>query len=420
MKKVLSILFLSLAAYTTNAQVKPETMAGLMKHRMYPAYEVEYNAILLAQDMYHRGSYDSLDALCAFWASHSRPNERLFSLAMLNSIRSNRFREFVSRSQYMMARNTSTISDSDVYRPSVLFMLSEYKKAARGSFSDEVYRLWQFNNYPLPKDVTDYYNFYEKYYAFLKEMAQSLEGKRSYSPVEAYLIRFYSLPDSITYSELDSTIYSGTVLQERYKAYSDYRKSITGLDIGLRGGIWVPQDRLALLGSHPYIGYQIGGKSKKLVWDLMLDFRFVRSPNEYQVFKNDTLRTTRAYSGINAGLEFSHLLARFGKQQIDFQWAVGYDGIQTLPTGANTNTGKQSLTHYVGSAYISPGLVWRVYTGQRFRAGLQRNTYLALVARYNIVDYKNPGGTDLHGNYTTVGIIWGTYRNSNRNFPVLD
>ena len=420
MKRVLSILFLSLAAYAGNAQVKPEAMAGLMKHRMYSSFEVEYNAILLAQDMYHRGSFDSLDALCAFWAAHTRPNERLFSLAMLNSIRANRFREFVSRSEYMMTRNTSQVSDSDVYRPSILFMLTEYQKATKGSFSDEVYRAWQYNNCPLPKDVTDYYNFYEQYYAFLIEMAQSLIGKRSYTALEEYLLNFYAYPETAKYSGLDSSVYNGTVLQERYKAYNQYRNSITGVGIGLRTGVWIPHDKLALLGNHPYLGYSVGGKSKKFAWDIVMDIRFLKSANEYQIVRDGALLNTNYFSAINVGLEFSHQLLRFGSQQFDFQWALGYEGIQAIENPNNGGNNTQTATKNISSLYFSPGFVWRVYTGQRFRADLQRYTYLALAARYHFVDFKNAGGTDLHGNYTTVGVIWGSYRNSNKKFPVLD
>jgi hypothetical protein len=420
MKKVLSILFFSLAAYATNAQVKPETMAELMKHRMYPCHEVEYNAILLAQNMYRHGNYDSLDALCAFWSSHCEPNERIFSLTILNSIRANRFREFVNSNQYLISRNTSSISVSDQYSTSILNMLVAYRSAAAGGFDDEAYRNWQEYNHPLPKDVTDYYNHYEQYYAFLKEMARSLMGKRTYAPIEDYLLRFYAAPDSVRYAELDSAIYNRTVLQERYAAYTRYRNSITGVGVGLRGGVWLPQSKLALLGNHPYLGYQIGGKTNKFAWDIAMDIRFGKSPNQYEVMKNDTIRYTNHFSGINVGIEFSHQLARFGRQQIDFQWAVGYEGFQTLPTGSNTSTGQQALVKYIGSAYFSPGFVWRVYTGQRFRADLQRYTYLAIAARYHIVDFNNTGGTDLHGNFSTVGIIWGSYRNNNKKFPVLE
>lgn len=406
---------------TTHAQVKPEAVERLMKHRMYTCFEVEYNAILLAQEHYEMGRFDTLDAIIDFWKSHCEMNERLFSIGILNSIRNNKLKEFISSREFLAPKMIAPKRvDSDLYRPQVLRMLTEYKQAVGGTFSDKTFHTWSRENYSLPKDVNDYYTFYEDYYDFLRFMARSMAGKRTYSPLESFLLRFYAAPDSVQYAEIDSAVYQGTVLHSEYQKYKKYDKEIHGASYGMQVGTWMPYSKLAHLGNHPYFAFNFGGKSYTTAWDCILGVRINKSPNSYTVFAEDSLFTTNKFTGWYGGLDLAHKLWQRKKHQFDFVWGIGYEAINTLSVDLDTTrTTDDPLTQSMGSAYLNVGLAYRLYVRNKIKDNRRKHSYLSLQGRYYMADFKNPGGTDLHGNYLTIGLVYGAYSHDYTKYPVL-
>ncbi len=279
------LLFVCLIVFSAvSAQVSDSAMKPLMQYRMYDCYEVEYNAIVLAPRLYNENAgSDSLSALVAYWKKHCTPNERLFSLALLTSIRDKTFKEHINENEFMLPRNMTTFDGDDIYHDNVLSYLSEYSKSCDGAFSDQHYKEWLDQNYPLPKDITEYYAFFKTYYSFLRQMARGMLGKRAYAPVEDFLLRFYAHPDSTHISGLDSAMYNGTVLSERYRMYKMNNERIHGLSSNLHVGMWVPNGPLATLGSHPYVTYAIGGRTEHFLMDWSIGFRPGSSPSTYQV-----------------------------------------------------------------------------------------------------------------------------------------
>lgn len=422
MKKYLPLIIAFLNYGTLFAQVNDTAIQQLMQQRMYDCYEVEYNSILVAPRLYNAGRVDTFDALVTFWKKHCPPSERLFSIDVLNNIRKNTFRESVNGSEFLSHRARPTVSDSDLYRPKILYYLEEYKAACRGAFSDNQYSIWLNQNYPLPRDYSEYYAFYKSYYAFLRQMARSLQGRRLYTPAEDFLLWFYAAPDSIRYSELDSAIYTGTVLNDKYKAYQKYHNQAHGISSAIQVGMWVPNGNLTVVGNHPFLAYSIGGRTEGMIIDLITGFRFGGMPNSLQVVKGDSLFTSDSYCSWYIGVDFAAKIFRTRKSELNVLWGVGYDELQTLsvtlesssPTGQN-----ETLTQSSKSAYANAGLAYRFYIRDVVKKNMHKRAYVALQAKYHYVNFRNPGGTDLAGNAITVGLSYGIFSHSYTKHPYL-
>jgi|GEM_PF-6049330 len=421
MKNIL-IAILSLWGGIAIAQetVSEDDIAALMKHRTFSCFEVEYNSMQVAEDLYEAGRYDSLNELVVFWQKHCEVNERLFSLIMLNSIRNGTFRERLSENKFLTSRTRTSLSVVDAYRAYILRMLSEYKDGCNGSLSGVPYSKWMNENYRLPKDAYDYFTLYENYYDFLRYMARTERAKKAHTPLEDYLLRFYAGPDSVGYAELDSALYAGTVLQKEYTAYKHYSKVIHGGSYGIQSGAWVPFDGLSQLGTHPYISFNIGGKSYTSAWDLVAGVRFMKAPQPFNVRVDDSLFSSTKFTGWFLGMDVSHTLLLHKRSQFDFLWGVGYESMQLLSVDLYPDEANNDLTtHNVGSFYANVGLGYRFYVRQTVKNNVRKHSYLALQGRYHMADFWNNGGTDLHGNYLTIGLIYGAYSHTFTKYPYL-
>ena len=421
MKYLILLLTGIAAACQACAQVPAASVAQLMKNRMYSCYEVEYNAVLIAPVLYNSNKTDTLDALITFWKYHCTPNERLFSLSTLNAIRNKTFKENVSQNDFLSPRMKPSFTDADIYRQSILPYLKEYKDACKGAFSDTQYKEWLQGNYALPKDYTDYYTFYKQYYAFLQGMAKSLIGKRAYTPVEDFLLRFYSQPDSTRLTGLDSAIYDGTVLKEQYQAFKKYRDQIHGVSTGIEAGTWMPQGPLAILGNHPYTSLRIGGRTEHLIVDYVIGLRYVNSPDNFKVKKDDSVYNSKDFLSWYMGLDFGLKLFRTRKSELDVLWGFGYEEIQVLfivPPG--DDNGDKTISKSVSALNLNAGLAYRFYVRNKMIRNKQRFNYFSLQAKYNYTNYNNEGGTNLLGGALSIGLVYGGFSHTYTKYPYMD
>lgn len=417
MKKSLLTLVVFFAAIVAVAQVPDTAMKHLMEYRVYDCYEVEYNAVLQSQRLYRQGKRDSLTALITFWKNHCTPNERIISLYLLNSIGNNTFKESIVENEFLSPRSKITFSDSDIYEQEIFYYLKEYKRAVAGAISDNQYSLWLENNYSLPKDYKEYYSFYKQYYSFLKEMAMSMLGKRVYSPAEEFLIKFYARPDSVAFAELDSVKYSSTLLGKKYLASKNYHNKMHGFSSNIQMGMWLPNGPLSVLGSHPYIAYNLGGRGEVIMVDYTFGLRFGDAKNDYTVLKDGVYYNSNNYISWFTGVDIGCKLFRTRKSEVDLLAGVGYEEIQTLFEPVDDDVAN---TQSVKSFYANAGLAYKIYVRDAVIRGKHKRSYFSLQAKYNFVNYNNRGGTDLTGNALVIGLVYGSYSHGYIKYPNLN
>jgi hypothetical protein len=126
-----------------------------------------------------------------------------------------------------------------------------------------------------------------------------------------------------------------------------------------------------------------------------MSLRFLRSPAEYTVIYNDTVTPTDhflgGFIGINAGVE----LFRIRRHEMVVTGGFGWDGFDAI----SGNSKKNEKGKTIGCLNLNLGIAYKFH----FK-GL---SYLGFSAKYNFVNYKNPGATDLRGNTITLGLCIG-------------
>lgn len=398
------------------AQVPDTAMKHLMEYRVYDCYEVEYNAVLQSQRLFKQGKKDSLTALITFWKNHCAPNERIISLSVLNSIKNNTFKESITENEFLAPRSKTTFTDSDIYVKDIFYYLKEYRAAVAGAISDNQYSIWVENNYSLPKDYTEYYKFYKQYYGFLQEMAASLVGQRTYSPVEEFLIKFYTRPDSVDFSQLDSMKYQSSILGKQYVASKNYHNKMHGFSSNIQLGMWLPNGPLSTLGSHPYIAYNIGGRGEVIMVDYTIGLRLGDAKNNYTVLKDGMYYNSNNFVSWFTGADVGCKLFRTHRSEFDFLVGLGYEEIQTLYEPVENDVAK---TQSVKSFYANAGLAYKIYVRDAVVKGKHKRSYFSLQTKYNYVNYNNRGGTDLTGNALIIGLVYGSYTHGYTKYPNL-
>jgi hypothetical protein len=171
-------------------------------------------------------------------------------------------------------------------------------------------------------------------------------------------------------------------------------------------GLWVPTGNLSLLGAHPYCGFQIGARYKRLLVNATVAFRFIKSANEYQVVEEGQLYNSHKFFGGYIGLDGGFDVLQTPGHEISVLAGCGFDGFDALYFENNSSIDDDDVTRSINSLNLNAGLGYKYYISPR-------GGYIGLDLKYNFLFYKNNGGTDLSGNAVTLGLIFGLGR---RNF----
>jgi hypothetical protein len=164
---------------------------------------------------------------------------------------------------------------------------------------------------------------------------------------------------------------------------------------GAIGGIWKPEDNLAIIGNHPTIGVFIGGRGENINIDVSMQFKFLDSKNPYFVKEEDSLYRIKHFFGGYIGLDGRFFILNITGNEVDLIGGIAYDGwdaLQQAESASGTAKGINSLNLNVGIGY-------------RHNSSTEGITYFwGPEIRYNFVRYDkdNIGGTDLSGNVITI------------------
>lgn len=164
---------------------------------------------------------------------------------------------------------------------------------------------------------------------------------------------------------------------------------------GLNVGAWIPTGDLAVLGTHPNIGVIWGIRHKVHEFNVVLDFRFLKSKETYVVSRAGTLYQMDNYFGGYLGLDYIFYLAVGKRNDFGILAGLGYDGF-TLNKDI-----VPAPPYEVGSFNFNTGFRFNWYT--------KGHTYFSFQPKYNIINYANKGGTSFDGNAITLQLFVGTF-----------
>lgn len=369
MKKLIALCFISICTFPAYAQ-DSSSVEGLLSRTVVKCEDVQYNAIELIPGMHGKHQHDSLAKLMQYWESKCNGlSEQHFTFKLLYAIGQRNFTEAIYEDRDM-------IEYMETYKSNLTY-------ARKGVFT---------NN-----------DHYLRYYNYLQGMAVSMLSTPGLSRVEVFLVNYYANPTLTDNKVLINNEFAGSALQRQYNDGESKKRDMGGIYIAAIAGAWVPTGKLSFIGVHPYVGYELGGRGKRLQVGLAMYFSFINSPNTYYVMKDSILYPTRYFLGGYIGVNSSYDIVQTKKSMFCLLAGVGYDGFDVLSIGKGVNNETES----VGALNINAGL------GYRFRVG--KTSYLGLEVKYNNVNYVNRGGTDLSGDAFTIGLSYGGSYKPNKN-----
>lgn len=163
-------------------------------------------------------------------------------------------------------------------------------------------------------------------------------------------------------------------------------------------GAWAPIGHASLLGVHPSIGFQFGGRHNRHQVDLTMQFRFLKSAGTYTVKRNNNLYDLDHYFGGYIGVDYNYYFINHTKTDFGIIAGGGYDGFDIA------NSDDNHSTDYLKPLSISS---FNFNSGLRFNYIFKPTFYIGLQGRYNFVHYGNSGGSNLSGNAVSVDLILG-------------
>lgn len=342
----------------------------LIRQRSITCKDIAFSATWLLQDFHAKQQHDTIQALLSYWESHCEIQEPMMRFLILHLIETNTFNEYW-------------------YPESLPYLLENYQTSqSHFDLQHYYYDYLGMEYYPVHPDFNNY----------TRKLAEELKAFEDLSAVERYLLEFYShnfqAAADIKRSGLleGSLLYSMQQKMDTHQQQSDFRSNVT-----LSGGIWKPTGQLTTLGAHPEFGAAIELQKQAILMNLYVDIAFLNSPNTYQVIVKSQTYETKRFRGLAVGFDLGLQLAG-GKNTAIFLFpGIAFRNFESLNTNTEEDSSVPSKT--IGSFCPNIGLYLRLNTSSGKSIGIR--------ARYNRVNFKNKGGTDLSGDIFTVGLVYG-------------
>jgi hypothetical protein len=171
-----------------------------------------------------------------------------------------------------------------------------------------------------------------------------------------------------------------------------------GIHAAAYSGVWIPHGNLSHVGSHTYIGFQLGasGMIPRVSISVSCAARLGSMSEWINVKNDDSVYQSNSYSAAYIGLDGSYALARYKAHVLDIEGGLALDVQRVLSlkrTDINTK-----VTQTIFSPDINVGLGYKCWFNK---------TYIGVDVKYHFLFYKNDGGTNLSGNAITVGLVLG-------------
>lgn len=375
MPKILSSKFLLLIIFAYPLTTSAQDFTN-------PCVKITRQALSTIPELYEQGNKDAVDSLLTEWEQSCGPSEYTIRLRTLLNIQSGSFNVYDF--------------DANHYRK-LLYYLEDVRFKALMDSVHENPRTFYLNYYGEPDLVFKYNDFTVRLANLLRE---KFSTNMPCSTVDI-LLNVYS--NNLT--EVSRAFKQAECISIPANYYKRQLRSTTNkllVDAAIYATYWVPYGNNKLLGNHPGLGFLFGVGRKRLIIDLVCDFRFGKPKNSYTVMYDGQLTTTDHFFGGYFGLEAGHELKSFAHAKLYFFTGLGADGFDVIKSDPKREVEGKSIT----VLNLNGGLAYRWFS--------RDGSFMGVDLRHNFVNYKNPGGTDLSGNVITVRLLAGLLKNDKR------
>lgn len=330
---------------------------------------------------YQEEKTDTLQAILRYWEESCGITEPMMRFTILWQIETNTFNED--------------------WLPDLLpAMLMDYREATESDTDTHDY--FHFGEW-------EYHTIDEGYRQFTSSMAQSLQVYEDLSPVEIFFTEFYGNDFTRAMSRLKNGELEGTRVDSLYTDYIEETREVRPAGYAFGGiyfGFWNPSGNLDAMGVHPQLGMSVDVVRGRALYGIQLRLGFGDTSRPYTTEVGGSFVSTNNFLQMTAGLQAGIDLLNRPGHSLFMTGGLAYDAIDP----ASTADREAGLTGDLQTLNLHAGMTLH----RRF----DRGNLFAISVNYHIVDYDNPGGTDLSGNVITFGVAYGimtrTYDSASR------
>jgi hypothetical protein len=347
------------------------------------------HAPVLLPELYKEQQYETMQHFLTNWKSADYPSrELIFAAEALLAIETGKF------SAYWLPCDC-------------LYYLAAYARELRAATrQDNKFSYYLKLTNPYSYDATENAR---SILLFIRSWARELLARPGLDNDEWYICRTLAgdIPNPKT--ALRSNPSTAPRIVAQGKTLAGYNHAVfTTRRNGARGtaaisvGWWFPTGHLQqVLGAHPAVGIQLGGRNKWNEYDITWNIRFgYPTPQRYTFLRLDTLYTTNYYDGGYVGFEYTRYILHRTHVDLGLTTGIGYDYFD-VADGWSSHPDNPGLPLNVGSFDFNNGI--------RLKYFLRRKAYIGLTAKYHLIHYNNSGGTNLDGNAFTLDLSFGSH-----------
>lgn len=333
--------------------------------------DVNYNAYEIIKRLHAKQETDSLYTFLNYWEKHCGPVEPIESFRLVLDISTRRF-------------DPSRI-DSTVFST-----LMRYGNTNMSIF--EV-RPW-YHPYPYYRSSPPLDS--------LHLIIQEIAGRTYSDNTDEQLILGFYASGNRSFEQFRNAPQESQLRRYWEQAYTNSKRLGQG-HFALATGVVRYTGNASVFGTRPNLGFILGGKKVRHNFDFILAFRMGPSRREYTFQYEDNEITHRDWTGMYVGTEYTYDFISTRWIDMGLSGGIAYDRITAIT--ADNDFGEDP--DFLNSFNKNAGLVIKYRVKED---GL----YFGLHLRYNWVDYNNPNGTPLDGEYLNIRFVVGSISNYDR------
>ncbi len=254
--------------------------------------------------------------------------------------------------------------------------------------------------YPIGKYRYHYYAAPDNnFYKLISDWATDLLSRKQLSSSESFICNVlagnFKNPEATLKANKEKYPEMYDLLR---KNYSVERSQPNGV-LTFISGMWLPTGNLKIVGRHPSIGMQLGGRGKSNEFDFTMQFRFVNTPGKYYVSRHDSLYALNHFFGGYIGIDYSHYFIRSANFEMGATGGVGYDGFDIIDPQKNDHSNDYLKPFSIGSLNLNAGARFNYFFNLRF--------FIGIAAKYNYINYNNKKGSSMSGHPVSIDFIIG-------------
>ncbi len=335
--------------------------------------EIAYASSVYFIQSLEKNEFDSAKIILDYWEGKCGTREPVFRAKVILA--------------FATGQNTDSLTDDET-----LYLLNNYRNRA------EMIESRNFSGYDYAKPYYGFVPVGQEFDSFTIRFFKSALKKEEKFTTNYLLSEFYGDNIDTLFTKIKSEAYKDTRLSEEYAKIEQKAGALVSANYALLMTAWIPTGDISILGVHPQLGLQVGGKYKKVNFDLTLAFKFLRSKTGYyatRVKSDKSVVSTDKFFGGYIGFDFGYDMWSVKNNEFQLIGGIGYDGFDAIDEDKKNDLDAESVSSY----NFNFGIGYRYY--------FQGGAYVGLQAKYNLVDYTLNRVINFTGNPITISFVIG-------------